>query len=175
MARAFSEVRRNLPAAQKAAAQGEFMRLGGPEVITKVELMAARAFENMKGMSAAMKTGLNRVLSDALVYGRGARDTADRMNKQLGISYRRSLVIARTEIMHAHAEGKLDAFERLGISELGVEVEWSTAGDDHVCPICASMAGTTYTIKEARGLLPRHPNCRCTFIPVVETTKSKSK
>lgn len=41
-----------------------------------------------------------------------------------------------------------------------------TAGDDKVCPICEALAEDgPYTLDEARGLIPRHVNCRCALIP----------
>ena len=49
--------------------------------------------------------------------------------------------------------------------------EWSTAGDDRVCPLCGPLEGSVMTVKEARGLLPRHPNCRCAWIPADKKRK----
>jgi hypothetical protein len=40
-----------------------------------------------------------------------------------------------------------------------------TAGDDRVCDECDSLEGLTFTIEEARRLIPVHPNCRCVFVP----------
>lgn len=67
--------------------------------------------------------------------------------------------------IRAHAEGQLDALERLGVTSVGVAVEWSTAGDDRVCPLCRPLEGVVYKVSEAHGLLPRHPRCRCAFLP----------
>lgn len=67
--------------------------------------------------------------------------------------------------IRAHAEGQLDSFKTLGVEEVGVAVEWATANDDKVCPKCQSLEGIVLKIDEARGLLPRHPNCRCAFLP----------
>jgi hypothetical protein len=45
-------------------------------------------------------------------------------------------------------------------------VEVLTAGDDDVCIICEDIAAANpYSIVEARGLIPAHPNCRCAFVP----------
>jgi hypothetical protein len=45
-------------------------------------------------------------------------------------------------------------------------VEVLTAGDDDVCIICEDIAeGNPYSIADARGLIPAHPNCRCAFVP----------
>ena len=82
-----------------------------------------------------------------------------------GLSRTRARAIARTEVMFAHAEGQLDCFQRLGVEELGIMAEFSTAGDDLVCTKCLPYEGKEYTVDEARGLIPIHPNCRCTWIP----------
>lgn len=46
-------------------------------------------------------------------------------------------------------------------------VEVITAGDEDVCPVCEDIAeNSPYTINKARQLIPAHPNCRCTFLPI---------
>jgi hypothetical protein len=48
----------------------------------------------------------------------------------------------------------------------GERVDVVTAGDNDVCQVCIDIAdGGPYTIKQARGLIPAHPWCRCAFIP----------
>jgi len=42
-----------------------------------------------------------------------------------------------------------------------------TAGDDKVCAICESYEGNAYTLDEARALIPAHPNCRCSIVPLL--------
>jgi hypothetical protein len=50
--------------------------------------------------------------------------------------------------------------ERFGI------VEVLTAGDDLVCQECEDISDDgPYTINQARGLIPAHPECRCAFVP----------
>jgi len=50
--------------------------------------------------------------------------------------------------------------------KLGEKVNVRTAGDNDVCPICESIAEDgPYKIDTARGLIPAHPHCRCSFIP----------
>jgi hypothetical protein len=96
------------------------------------------------------------------------------------------MTIARTETVRAHGEGQLDAMELLGVEEVGVAVEWSTSGlgggvtdlgNPSPCPLCAPLQGMVMTVKEARGLLPRHPNCLCSYIPanVGEDTKEQKR
>lgn len=63
-------------------------------------------------------------------------------------------------------------------SSQGVEkVQWLTAKDEHVCPLCADREGKVYTIVEAaqeiQGVFckPGDPGdrCRCTFVAAIES------
>ncbi len=148
--------------------QEEFLRSAflAPERISKVQLLAARAFEQLKGFNAQMGSQLNTILAQGMIDGKGALQIAREMVDKIDdMTEKQALRIARTEIIRAHAEGQLDALEELGVSEVGVLVEWTTAKDARVCPICADMEGVTFTIDEARGKIPAHPNCRCAFVP----------
>jgi SPP1 gp7 family putative phage head morphogenesis protein len=94
------------------------------------------------------------------------------------ISVRRAGALARVEVIRAHANAQLDAFELLGIKKVGLKAEWHTAGDEKVCPKCKPLEGAVFTIAQARGLIPRHVNCRCCWLPIIkqrETYKRQVK
>lgn len=140
-----------------------------PEMFSKVQLLGMRAFEGMKGVTEQMSTQMSRILADGMVNGYSPQKIARTMTESIGtISRQRALTIARTEIIHAHAEGQLDGYSMLGVDMVDAEVEWSTARDALVCATCAGMEKRVYTIKEARGLIPLHPNCRCAWRPHVK-------
>ena len=41
-----------------------------------------------------------------------------------------------------------------------------TAGDELVCIECQDISEQgPYALDEAEGMIPAHPNCRCSFIP----------
>lgn len=137
-----------------------------PETMRKIELIYTRAYTDLKGVTDAIGQKLSNVLASGLVSGEGPLSIAREMTRQISsINKQRARVIARTEIISAHAEGQLDSFEKLGVEELTIRAEWSTAGDDRVCELCAPMEGAVLTIDQARNLIPRHPNCRCMWIP----------
>jgi SPP1 gp7 family putative phage head morphogenesis protein len=139
---------------------------GAPEAVAKVRMLATRAFEQLKGVTGSMGAEMNRILAQSMVDGRGVEAIAREMTARIeDLTLSRAMTIARTEIINAHAEGQLDGFEEIGIDKLGIKAEWSTAGDDRVCPKCAPLEGVTFTVAEARGLIPLHPNCRCAWIP----------
>lgn len=140
-----------------------------PVTQQRLQLLFTRAFDQLKGVTQAMGNAMSRVLGDSLAHGLGARDAAKLLIQEVGLAKQRALTVARTELIHAYAEGQLDTFDKLGITELGVEVEHLTAGDDRVCPKCAALNGKIYkSVAEARGVIPVHPNCRCAWVPYVD-------
>lgn len=154
-------------AAFTAGTQAEFLRssFGGGVALEKLELLGTRTYEQLRGVTAQMSSSMSRILAQGIADGKNPYSLVKDLAEEVGFSFSRAARVARTELMHAHAEGQLDAYEKLGVKELGVLAEWSTAGDDRVCPMCIPLQGAIFTIKEARGLIPRHPNCRCTWIP----------
>lgn len=149
---------------------------GRPERTSKLRLLYTRTYENLNGITSAMATQMSRVLADGMAHGRGVQPIARELSRTItGITRKRALVLARTEIINAHSEGQLDSYEDLGVEELGVDVEWSTSHDSGVCPRCKVMEGKVFTIKEARGLIPKHPNCRCAFVPSVKVPTLKPR
>lgn len=173
----YTKTTKQKPAEVMAGAKGEFMRasLTGPEALDKVERLASRAFENLKGVTAPMKSELNRILSDGLAGKRSLKAIAKDIAKTLKVSEARALRIARTEMVYVNAEGQLDAMESLGITSVTAEVEFVTAAGQgasdtemeklRVCPKCMELSGRKYTISEAHGIIPLHPGCRCSWIP----------
>jgi len=77
-------------------------------------------------------------------------------------SDKRAKMIARTEITRAQSEGRLIAWEQSGVVS---RVELPHQPDE--CEECAMLKDREYTLDEATGLLPVHPNCRCTISPII--------
>jgi SPP1 gp7 family putative phage head morphogenesis protein len=137
-----------------------------PVMEERVRILAERAYTDLKNVTEQMATQMNRVVTDGIIRGESPYEVARKLNEAVDkIGIVRARTIARTETIRAHAEGQLDTLEALGVEDLGVMVEWSTAGDDRVCPLCLPLDGIVIKMKEARGMLPRHPNCRCAWIP----------
>lgn len=157
--------------------QEQFLRQSftQPEVLSKVELLYERAFDELKGVTAAIDQKLSRTLADGLTAGNNPTVIARNISNTIkSINRTRALVIARTEIIRAHAEGQLDSFEILGVEDIKAMAEWSTAGAG-VCELCFPLEGVIMSINEARGLIPRHPNCRCMWIPAFADMKEKGQ
>lgn len=85
------------------------------------------------------------------------------------MSSSRSETIARTETAAAYSRGSLLAYEESGVV---AAVEWLATLDDQTSPECQALHGTRAALGRAfaDGTMhpPRHPNCRCVLVPVVE-------
>jgi SPP1 gp7 family putative phage head morphogenesis protein len=135
-------------------------------------LIYTRTYSELVGVTDAMDQQISRVLAQSIAEGRNPRHIAsilnDRVNK---IGLPRARMIARTEVIRAHAESTLNAYEEAGIVGVEIEAEWVLGPHEHdmaPCPECEAAAlGGPYTIEESRGMIPLHPNCRCVFKPRV--------
>lgn len=151
--------------------EGAFFR---PIHADRVGLIYTRVYSDLVGVTDQMDTMISRVLSRGVAEGRNPRDIARDLVRQVDISRNRARTIARTEVISAHAEASLNSYKEAGLEGVRVRAEWSTAGDDQVCPECEDMEGKEFDIDDAHGLIPLHPNCRCAFIPVVLNPEGKS-
>lgn len=131
-------------------------------------ILFTRTFDDLEGITQAMDRQISRVLTQGIIEGRGpreiARQMADRVDK-IGIT--RARVLARTEIIRAHHLATVNSYREAGVEGVEIEAEFSTADDELVCSECEALEGKTFTLEEAEGLIPVHPNCRCTTIAKV--------
>lgn len=140
-----------------------------PVPTEQLEKAYTRTFSELEGITSESQREIRRELSDGLSQGRPNREIADGINDRvdaLGIA--RSKTLARTEVIRSYNEQTLTRYEMAGVEEVVPEVEFLTAGDRRVCAECMSYHGSVYTVSEARGVLPLHPNCRCTWAPRVQ-------
>jgi HK97 family phage portal protein len=81
--------------------------------------------------------------------------------------------IARTEILQASAQGAIEGYRQSGVKKL----EFYPALDDRLCEDCLALSESDlfgygkaiFPISETEGVITVHPNCRCVFLPVIET------
>lgn len=132
-------------------------------------LSFTRAFSELEGITAAMDQQISRVLAQGLAEGKGprqlARELVDRVDK-IGVA--RARMMARTEVVAAHADAALNSYREAGLEGVTAEVEFATAGDNQVCSTCEALDEQVFSLAEAQGMIPVHPNCRCSWLPVVK-------
>lgn len=133
-----------------------------------LQLLYTRNYEQLEGINRAVAQQISRELTQGFSEGVNPEVMARRLTDRVdSIGKTRATVLARTEVVNAHSEATLNRFERMGVEGVGARVEWSTAGDP--CAICASLEGKVYSLDDARGRLPAHPQCRCAWLPFVST------
>ena len=155
--------------------------MGTPFHIDRVGLLYTRTFNELRGITNAMDQQISRVLAQGMADGLGPNTIARNLNHMISgkggtlaltdtlgrfiPAERRARVLARTEIIRAHAEAQLQEFQNWGVAGVNVKAEWITAGDNRVCNRCADLEGSIFTIEQARGMLPLHAQCRCAWVP----------
>lgn len=130
-------------------------------------IIYTRTYRELQGVTDAMDQQISRELAQGLAEGINPTEMARRINDRVDkIGITRARTLARTEVINANAEATLNSYQEAQVEGVSVQAEFSTAGDARVCPRCEKLEGTVYTIDEARGLIPVHPNCRCALLPV---------
>jgi len=157
--------------------------LGTPVHIDRVGVLYTRTFNDLKGITDAMDTQISRMLSEGMIAGDSPSLIARKMKKVItGVgdlsltdtlgryipARRRAEILARTEIIRAHHLGTIQEYRNYGVAGVKVKAEFRTAGDERVCEECEALEGTVYTLDEAEGVIPVHPQCRCIMLPFRE-------
>lgn len=126
-----------------------------------------RTFTELQGITATMDRQISRVLAEGLAGGAGPADIARAINNRVDkIGITRARMLARTEVINAHADATLNTYVEAGLEGVDVVAEWLTAND--ACPECVALEQEgPYSIEQARGMIPRHPNCKCAWAPLV--------
>lgn len=143
--------------------------LTAPVHSDKLELLYERAFEELDGITQATAQEIRRELVEGLAEGASPREMARNITDRVeSVGKTRSTVLARTEVVRAHSESTLTRYQSIaGDVDVTVKAEWITADDGRVCEECAALEGQTFTVEEARGMLPLHPQCRCAWVPAM--------
>lgn len=153
-----------------------------PFHLDRLGLIYSRAYDELRGITAAMDTQISRVLAQGLADGDGpsllARKLVGTINgvgmgdlaltDTLGRfipARRRAEVLARTEVIRAHHVATIQEYRNWAVEGVVVQAELRTAGDGRVCERCASLEGQIYTLDEIETIIPVHPQCRCIALP----------
>lgn len=125
-----------------------------------------RSFEDLRNVTTAMATSIRRELTDGIDAGDSPLVIARSINKRVdAIGIVRARTIARTEVIRAHHKATMAAYEEAEVSDIVIQAEFTTTGDEKVCPACAQLEGRVMELAQAEGLIPVHPNCRCVARP----------
>ncbi len=151
-----------------------------PFHINRLQMVATRTFEELKNVTVGMSNDISRTLAQALAEGLSPRqivfgtDTLKGLNNDIKKAMIRARAIARTEVIRAHHAANIQEYKAAGIEGVEVIAEWSVAGFN-VCPLCFPLEGKKFKLDQIEGMIPRHVNCRCVAIPLVDKEARDAK
>lgn len=119
----------------------------------------ARELRPIVGLNTQYAGAVSNYHTSLIAEGVAASKAAAKAETYAGrLHRRRTMTIARTESAFALSEGQRQGYSQMGIKHL------ERIEDPDCCDICAEYHGKIYTIADAEGVLPEHPNCEGTFI-----------
>ena len=107
---------------------------------------------------------IRRQLIEGLSRGESIDQIAERVTEVFDALPTRAEVIARTEVIRSLANGKLATFERMGVKQW----QYFAHIDDRTSCECRELHLKIFPIDDTEFLPPRHPNCRCTILAVLD-------
>lgn len=123
----------------------------------------------LSGFNRAMSKRARSIVADGWTKRQSRDEIANRLDRMFDVGLPRARTIAQTEIVRAHATSTLRFYRTMRFDRVSVQAEWTlnVHGSARPCPICVGLAGSVYTLAEAQGLIPIHPNCQCGWTPLV--------
>lgn len=113
---------------------------------------------------ATLGKNLRVGLTQSMILGESIPQITDRIKKNIDTSKYNAERIARTETKRVTYCAHNDVYTDMGVEEL--EYRCANGGDSRTCSTCRADNGKHY-VRGKEPTLPRHPNCRCVYIPVV--------
>lgn len=123
-------------------------------------MFSDRLWNDKETLGRNLRTGLTQ----SMILGESIPKMTERINKGFDTAKYNAERIARTETKRVTYCAHNDAYEDMGVEEL--EYRCANGGDSRTCDTCREDNGKHYK-RGKEPTLPRHPNCRCVYIPVV--------
>lgn len=154
---------------QSITVKANFNRLN-PALIQKTldypwsgAMFSDRLWQDKERLGRNLRVGLTQ----SMVLGESIPQITDRINKGIDTARYNAERVARTETKRVTYCAHDDVYKDTGVEEL--RYRCANGGDSRTCQYCRADNGKTFKRGE-EPTLPRHPNCRCVYIPVVSDT-----
>lgn len=154
---------------QSITVKANFNRLN-PALIQKTldypwsgAMFSDRLWQDKERLGRNLRVGLTQ----SMILGEGIPQITDRINKGIDTARYNAERVARTETKRVTYCAHADVYKDTGVEEL--RYRCANGGDSRTCQYCRADNGKVFKRGE-EPTLPRHPNCRCVYIPVVSDT-----
>ena len=142
-----------------------------------VDFLANYQVQLLGDVSAELASGIKRTVSQGVLTGKSIPEVARDIGRVVKdkdafrragktvfkTAQRRATLIARTETLRAHNEGRKVFYRQVGVTK----VRWLITDDERTCDICRPLDGKVFGIDKVEGP-PKHPGCRCTCVAFVK-------
>ncbi|MDD2404803.1 MAG: minor capsid protein [Victivallaceae bacterium] len=143
--------------ASKETRRTEWKKIG------KVLIEKNRA--DLKGIADETAKQIRSTIADGILNEAPMKDISREIVRKVdSVGIVRATAMVKTETMTAVNTGVIDRYKRTDVSK----VRRLEADDEKTCDECAAHDGEIYAIEDASGVLPAHPGCRGTWVPVVD-------
>ena len=126
-------------------------------------MFSDRLWQDKERLGRNLRVGLTQ----SMILGEGIPQITDRINKGIDTARYNAERVARTETKRVTYCAHDDVYKDTGVEEL--RYRCANGGDSRTCQYCRADNGKVFKRGE-EPTLPRHPNCRCVYIPVVIDT-----
>lgn len=127
----------------------------------------AHSAQTIAGISTTSTAAVQQAIATWIENGLPLSALRDDLTPLFGSA--RAELIASTEVTRAFAEANRIAYRESGL--VG-KMEWRTAVDERVCPVCGALnerqVGLDESFSEGFEVPPAHPRCRCILAPVID-------
>lgn len=154
---------------QSITVKANFNRLN-PALIQKTldypwsgAMFSDRLWQDKERLGRNLRVGLTQ----SMILGEGIPQITDRINKGIDTARYNAERVARTETKRVTYCAHDDVYKDTEVEEL--RYRCANGGDSRTCQYCRADNGKVFKRGE-EPTLPRHPNCRCVYIPVVSYT-----
>ena len=118
----------------------------------------------LKDLSKEKVSEIINILHEGILMNQTITQMARQIEKIVGDRHR-AMLISRTETIRITNEGNISKYKERGIKKL----EWVSAPDDNrLCEECQKMNGKIFTVENAKGKIPAHCHCRCSFTEAID-------
>jgi SPP1 gp7 family putative phage head morphogenesis protein len=141
-----------------------------------VDFLANYQLQLLGDVSTELASSIHRTITHGVLSGKSIPDVARDIGRVVKdkdafrrtgktvfkTAQQRATLIARTETLRAHNEGRKVFYRQVGVTN----VRWLIADDARTCPACRALNGKVFGIDEIEGP-PLHPACRCQTLSVI--------
>lgn len=115
-----------------------------------------------------LERNMNGVINNFISTGKTVTETAVQLSNVMQKSFNVAHRLVRTETINYMNRSALRGYKDAGVEK----VQWWAAEDERTCEICGANHEKEYDIDKA-PILPCHPGCRCTWLPVLDDETPK--